>query len=258
MGKGDSITSIIENADLMEIEKKQKLFCSGNPLAHSIIQVADALEYGIRLHKSFTANTYCETHAVCASPRINKGGLVFIGMHSYANDGGYMRDGVFIGRFCSIGRRVSIGAALHSVVGLSTSPIVKGVSCDTYTASENEYLFGIEKPTRSAITIIENDVWIGDGAVILPGIRIGSGSVIAANSVVNRDVVPYEVVGGVPIRTLRFRFPENIIENLLSTSWWNYPISYINSLPAANVLKFLDEFDPGVTGVSVAGTFKLN
>src|SRR5690606_23584104 len=72
-------------------------------------------------------------------------------------------------------------------------------------------------------TIVGNDVWIGMEAVILPGIKIGDGAIVAAKSVVTHDVPPYAVVAGNPARMVKMRFDENTVERLLKVAWWDWP-----------------------------------
>jgi virginiamycin A acetyltransferase len=240
----------------MNIEEKLNKFCSMDSFEYINLPAENAGLYGIRLHKSCIGTIFCEQNSVCASIRISKGGDTFIGSYSYINNGGYLKDWVFIGRYCSIGRRVSIGAGLHATDGLSTSPEVKGTVCDAYTSLEVEQLFGKFQQARGMFTLIENDVWIGDGVVILPGVRLGTGSVAAANSVITRNVTPYEVVGGVPAATLRYRFSENVINRLLASCWWNYPIEYIKGLPTGNVLRFLEQFDYNTISSDDKKTYK--
>ncbi|MBP5168114.1 MAG: CatB-related O-acetyltransferase, partial [Oscillospiraceae bacterium] len=79
-------------------------------------------------------------------------------------------------------------------------------------------------------TIIGNDVWIGQNAVILPGVQIGDGAIIGANSVVGSSVAPYTIVIGNPARILRKRFDDDLINLLLRFKWWNKSIEEIDSL----------------------------
>ena len=79
-------------------------------------------------------------------------------------------------------------------------------------------------------TVINNDVWIGQNAVILPGVNIGDGAIIGANSVVGCDVAPYSVVIGNPAREIRKRFDDELINLLLKFKWWDKSITEINSL----------------------------
>jgi virginiamycin A acetyltransferase len=76
-------------------------------------------------------------------------------------------------------------------------------------------------------TVIGHDVWLGYSALVLPGVTIGHGAVVAAASVVSRDVPPYAIVAGNPARVVRPRFEEEDIERLLRIAWWNWPIELI-------------------------------
>ena len=85
-------------------------------------------------------------------------------------------------------------------------------------------------PRSNGEIIIGNDVWIGRGATILSGIKIGDGAVIAANSTVTKDVQPYEIVGGNPARVIKKRFNEKITELLLKLKWWELPVDVIKNI----------------------------
>ncbi|MDL4470788.1 CatB-related O-acetyltransferase [Citrobacter braakii] len=76
--------------------------------------------------------------------------------------------------------------------------------------------------TKPKNTTIGNDVWIGNDVVLKGGISIGDGAVVAANSVVTKDVPPYAIVAGVPAKIIKYRFESDIIEQLLKIKWWNY------------------------------------
>ncbi|MEO0356168.1 MAG: CatB-related O-acetyltransferase [Cyanobacteria bacterium P01_A01_bin.3] len=78
--------------------------------------------------------------------------------------------------------------------------------------------------------VIENDVWIGERCTILSGVTIGSGSVVAAKSVVTKSVPPYAIVGGNPAKLIRFRFTDEIINQLLALKWWDLDDSVIDSI----------------------------
>lgn len=71
--------------------------------------------------------------------------------------------------------------------------------------------------------IIGNDVWIGYEAVIMAGITIGDGAIVAARAVVTKDVPPYTIVGGTPAKVIRKRFPDDTITTLLTLKWWDWP-----------------------------------
>jgi acetyltransferase-like isoleucine patch superfamily enzyme len=123
-----------------------------------------------------------------------------------------------LGRFCSIASNVSIGPGVHKTDSVSThpafylnnTPLVKTfVSSDLFESSKK--------------TIIGDDVWIGEGVVVLDGIKIGTGSIIAAGAVVTKDIEPYTIVGGVPAKFIKHRFDLETIDVLLKSEWWNYP-----------------------------------
>lgn len=125
-----------------------------------------------------------------------------------------------IGKYCSISWDVTIGALEHPLHSLSTH------------AFSYRKQFGIcEKDTQieHEKTWIGNDVWIGCGAIVLPGIKIGDGAVIGAGGVVTRDVAPYEIVGGVPCKHISWRFDEELIPSLEELKWWNLCVEELRS-----------------------------
>lgn len=101
--------------------------------------------------------------------------------------------------------------------------------------------------TRGDI-VIGHDVWIGYGALILSGVHIGNGAVVAARSVVRSDVEPYSIVAGNPSRHVKFRFDESTVEALEKIAWWNWPLSKIKAawplLLSGNVGEFVAEYYP--------------
>ena len=112
--------------------------------------------------------------------------------------------------------------------GSNESKLIIGNYC-SIGENVNIYLGGTEKlidwKNINGDVIIGNDIWIGANALILPNVRrIGDGAVIAAGAVVNKDVPPYAIVVGNPARIVRFRFPPDVIEELLSERWWEKPI----------------------------------
>lgn len=121
-----------------------------------------------------------------------------------------------IGRYCSIASNVKIGLGMHPIDNFSTSPIFyrKHNPLKVKVVSENSDFIEYKK------TIIGNDVWIGSDAIIMGGVNIGTGSIIAAGAIVTKDVKPYEIVGGIPAKFIRFRFNTAQIEKLLNSNWW--------------------------------------
>ena len=130
------------------------------------------------------------------------------------------RERLVIGKFCSIacGAKFLFNSANHTLRSLSTY---------IFPVLFEEWGLDVERipeawDNRGDI-IIGNDVWIGYEAVILAGVTIGDGAVIAARAVVTRDVPPYTIVGGVPANPIRKRFSDQEIAQLLELKWWDWP-----------------------------------
>lgn len=139
-----------------------------------------------------------------------------IGDHTYIQK----RSTIFnakIGKFCSIASGVSIGPGIHKLDGISTHPVFYLNETPLIKKFSKEDLYEVSKQT-----IIGHDVWIGERAILMDGISVGTGAVIAAGAVVTKDVAPYSIVGGVPARHLKFRFEMEEILVLLKSEWWNY------------------------------------
>ena len=116
-----------------------------------------------------------------------------------------------IGKYCSISWDVTIGAISHPMRAVSMHAF--SYRKQFGICNENLYL----KHDR---VVIGNDVWIGCNVVILPGVKIGTGAVIGAGSVVTKDIAPYEIVAGNPAKHRRFRFKQETREKPLLSQWW--------------------------------------
>lgn len=129
-------------------------------------------------------------------------------------------DRLMIGKFCSIasGTRFIMGSANHRISSVSTYPF--SVFGGAWTENVPPHLSQL--PFKGD-TVVGNDVWLGRECVIMPGIHIGDGAIVAAYSVVTRDVEPYTVVGGNPARFLKRRFSQDLIDLLLQLRWWDFP-----------------------------------
>lgn len=129
-----------------------------------------------------------------------------------------------IGKFCSIacGTKFLFNCANHTLKSLST-----------YTFPLFYEEWDLDKADITSAwdnkgdIIIGNDVWIGYEAVIMAGVRIGDGTIVAARAVVTKDVPPYSIVGGVPAREIRKRFEPDVVERLQKMKWWDWPIHRI-------------------------------
>ncbi|MGV2874569.1 CatB-related O-acetyltransferase [Macrococcus capreoli] len=134
---------------------------------------------------------------------------------SYINGNTIIGEGTKIGKYSSISYNCYIGLNEHPTKFLSTSPFL-------YSVRESENVNDNFKEVNSPV-VIGNDVWIGVGTIILQGVTIGDGAIIAAGSVVTKDVAPYNIVGGIPAKLIKKRFEDDIIENLINFKWWNLP-----------------------------------
>lgn len=148
-----------------------------------------------------------------------------MGAFSYSNSA--LPAELTIGRYSAIGSRFTLMGGQHPIEWAAIAPF-------TYLPNAhdgvNAYFtdHDLERPPllsfdpRFVGVSIGHDVWVGDEVMIKRGVRIGHGAVIAARSVVTRDVLPYSIVGGIPARLIRYRFSETLIQRLLQAQWWNY------------------------------------
>ncbi len=135
----------------------------------------------------------------------------------------FIGDKLIIGKFCAIatGVKFIMNGANHKISGFSTYPFyIFGNGWERVMPQPDELPF-------KGDTEIGNDVWIGYEAVIMPGVKIGDGAIIAAKSVVTKDVPPYTIFGGNPASLLRQRFSNETIQVLLEIAWWNWDIEKI-------------------------------
>ncbi len=145
---------------------------------------------------------------------------VTLGRHSY----GVVRSGVFkaspaapltVGAFCSIADAVMfLCDANHSLNAVTTFPVHKLI----LKQGDRDF-----NPTRRVGITVGNDVWIGRGALIMPGVSIGDGAIVGGGSVVTKDVAPFSVVAGNPARFVRHRVEPALAASLSEIAWWNWP-----------------------------------
>lgn len=135
----------------------------------------------------------------------------------------FIGDKLIIGKFCALatGVKFIMNGANHKVSGFSTYPFqIFGNGWEKVMPKSGELPF-------KGNTVVDNDVWIGYESVIMPGVKIGDGAIVASKSVVVKNVPPYTVVGGNPARELRQRFSDETINVLMEIAWWNWNIEKI-------------------------------
>lgn len=153
-----------------------------------------------------------KTARVCPGSELTN---VIIGRYTYLGSRCYVVNAQ-IGAFCSIADQVTIGGAEHPMRFISTSPVfLKGNNVLKKNFSEHSFM-------SSNPTVVENDVWIGRNATIKAGVRVSTGAVIGSNSMVTKDVGPYEIWAGNPACLIRKRFDDDMIDKLLNLKWWEY------------------------------------
>jgi virginiamycin A acetyltransferase len=132
----------------------------------------------------------------------------------------FIGDRLVIGKFCAIaeGARFIMNGANHAMSGFSTYPFnIFGHGW------EEGFDVGTWEAENRGDTVIGNDVWIGMEAVILPGITIGDGAIVAAKSVVTHDVPAYAIVAGNAAKVVKMRFDDKTVKRLLKVAWWDWP-----------------------------------
>ncbi|MEV0359591.1 CatB-related O-acetyltransferase [Nocardia sp. NPDC050697] len=164
--------------------------------------------------------------------------LIEVGEYSYYDDPGtptafetanvlyhYGPEKLVIGKFCALatGVRFIMNGANHRMDGVSTFPF------PTLGGSWAEHIDLLTELPNRGDTVLGNDVWLGYGVTVMPGVRIGHGAIVAAGSVVTRDIPDYAVAGGNPARVLRKRYTDNDIARLLAVAWWDWPVEHLSA-----------------------------
>ena len=171
------------------------------PLVHETARVVNS-----------TLGRYTEVADRCRLDEVEMGDYSYI-----------MQDGAVwcatIGKFANIAASVRINATNHPTWRPTLHHFTYRAA-DYFDGAENDHdFFSWRRDNRVSIG---HDVWIGHGATVLPGVTVGDGAVIGAGAVVSRDVAPYTIVGGVPAKLIRERFPRSVAERMQALAWWDW------------------------------------
>lgn len=143
-----------------------------------------------------------------------------------------------IGAFCSLGSNINIGGASHTVNWVSTSPVFNE------NKDHIKKKFSHHRYDFSRLSVIGNDVWIGDRSLIKAGVTVGDGAVIGMGSVVTKDIPPYQIWAGNPAKMIKSRFSEDIINELLKIKWWESDDETLEGMADSfcDVVTFINRF----------------
>ncbi len=159
-----------------------------------------------------TLGRYIEVSERCRLEEVEMGDYSYI-----------MHDGAVwcatIGKFANIAASVRINATNHPTWRATLHHFTYRAA-DYFEGAENDHDF-FEWRRGNRVTI-GHDVWIGHGSTVLPGVKVGNGAVIGAGAVVSKDVAPYTIVGGVPAKLIRERFPKAVADGMERLAWWDW------------------------------------
>ncbi len=171
-----------------------------------------------------------------------------IGAFTYTNHTCEMNS-ASIGRYCSIGQNTLINPGIHPIDFLTTHPLASShdasvagmVGFASFAASAMTQMDRpAPRPGGGRVTV-QDDVWIGAGAIILQGVTLHTGAVVGAGAVVTHDVAPFTIVVGTPARVLRRRFPDDVCDRILASRWWTYDLSAMPRRNFSDIAMFLDD-----------------
>lgn len=168
-------------------------------------------------------NSNCDISDKATVYRRSRINGVKLGDYSYLGRGTVAHN-LTVGKYTSISDFCTIGLPGHPTSAISTSPIFNSVNNGT------RFSFTDKNTYSSPMNVqIGNDVWVGYGVMIVKNVTIGDGAIVAAGAVVTKDVPPYAIVGGVPAKIIKYRFPQEIIQRLMEIKWWDLPESLLKN-----------------------------
>ena len=223
----------VEAPDVLDVSRHYVLVAT--------LAVHEAIE-DLLAQKGFTEEDYLY---ICDNERYNKDDILYrgclVGRYTYGYEELLSEYPIAekVGRFCSINTTARIWNN-HPMEMVTTHPILdhrlfysknekeqRKAYIQKYGTHHENASFENSKIRDNRPVEIGNDVWIGANVIILPGVKIGDGAVLAAGAVVTKDVAPYAIVGGVPARVIKYRFRKDMIDAFLRMKWWEWEIDKI-------------------------------
>lgn len=176
-----------------------------------------------------------------SKPGPNVVALSSLGYMSYTNSPAVR---IKTGAYCSIAPGSAVMGDAHPIDRVTTHPLTYGKFYQEAARKLGAVSMNMVSPFqgRPAPVILGDDVWIGGNVTFAGGVRIGTGAVVAARSVVTKDIPPYAIAGGVPARILRYRFPDDVITALQETRWWDYQLNDIAQFDFNDPMTFCATF----------------
>lgn len=238
----------------MHILKSQRVFTGWYPSFDAYVADTNGtgwLRVGSRI--DFRSSMVIEPYAAMYGSPYQGGkgtmpssGMCSMGTQSYSHSA--LPEKMQVGRYTSIGEGLRILDSYHPIDYVSTShftwrprsAFVEAARVDRGAPSLSEPNFNIHG--KKPFPVVGNDVWIGQNVTLSTGVRIGDGSVVAANSVVTKSVPPYAIVGGNPARIIKYRFTEYQIQSLLEMRWWDYLFTDFQHLDTENMFHFIRQW----------------
>ncbi len=159
----------------------------------------------------------------------NFSGNIHLGYATTLGPNNFFSGDITIGKYCQIGSDVAIHSSNHPVHFMSTY------------INKNLFNGELKKLKEIKKITIANDVWIGHNVIIVGNVTIGNGAILAAGSVVTKDVAPYSIVAGVPAKKIKMRFSNPIIQEIEDIKWWDLPHDKLEEIKPLFMKNFLDK-----------------
>lgn len=216
-------------------EGVEEFFLRNNIFLKNAFKIRNIFKFGERV--TLNDQVIVEPYAAMAG----KGGFTSSGAFSYTHSG--FGGNAVIGRYCSIAPSSRLMGKEHPLDRVSTHPF----TCREYYDKWVSESFGVElnaqvfQRTDRGKLIVQHDAWVGGGVLLRPGVTVGYGAVVAAGSVVVKDVPPFAIVGGNPAKLIRYRFDDDTIQRIMNVAWWRFHVRDFAGLDMTDVHAFLDE-----------------